>query len=71
MVPTNYLYDFLPESCLLENLSQYVNNVSIISYKQVVFAIAGMSNQLFVSTYMLQLPDKTSLEKFLLCQLKE
>ena len=61
MVPTNYLYDFLPD----------VNNVSIISYKQVVFAIAGMSNQLFVSTYMLQLPDKTSLEKFLLCQLKE
>ena len=44
MVPTNYLYDFLPESCYLENLSQYVNNVSIISYKQVMFAIAGMSN---------------------------
>lgn len=46
-------------------------STTIISYKQVVFAIAGMSNQLFVSTYMLQLPDKTSLEKFLLCQLKE
>lgn len=39
--------------------------------KMVEYAIAGMSNQLFVSTYMLQLPDKTSLEKFLLEQLKE
>ena len=37
--------------------------------KMVEYAIAGMSNQLFVSTYMLQLPDKTSLEKFLLEQL--
>ena len=36
----------------------------------VEYAIAGMSNQLFVSTYMLQLPDKTSLEKFLLEQLE-
>lgn len=34
--------------------------------KMVEYAIAGMSNRLFVSTYMLQLPDKTSLEKFLL-----
>ena len=39
--------------------------------KMVEYAIAGMSNQLFVSTYMLQLPDKTSLEKFLLEQLTE
>ena len=39
--------------------------------KMVEYAIAGMSNQLFVSTYMIQLPDKTSLEKFLLEQLKE
>ena len=39
--------------------------------KMVEYAIAGMSNQLFVSTYMLQLPDKTSLERFLLEQLKE
>ena len=38
--------------------------------KMVEYAIAGMSNQLFVSTYMLQLPDKTSLEKFLLEQLE-
>lgn len=37
----------------------------------VEYAIAGMSNQLFVSTYMLQLPDKTSLENFLLRQMKE
>ena len=39
--------------------------------KMVEYAIAGMSNQLFVSTYMLQLPYKTSLEKFLLEQLTE
>lgn len=39
--------------------------------KMVEYAIAGMSNQLFVSTYLLQLPDKTSLENFLLKQLKE
>lgn len=36
----------------------------------VEYAIAGMNNQLFVSTYMLQLPDKTSLEKFLISQLE-
>lgn len=34
--------------------------------KMVEYAIAGMDNQLFVSTYMLQLPDKSLLEKFLL-----
>ena len=34
--------------------------------KMVEYAIAGMDNQLFVSTYMLQLPDKDTLEKFLL-----
>ena len=33
--------------------------------KMVEYAIAGMDNQLFVSTYMLQLPDKATLEKFL------
>ena len=33
--------------------------------KMVEYAIAGMDNNLFVSTYMLQLPDKTTLEKFL------
>ena len=38
--------------------------------KMVEYAIAGMNNQLFVSTYMLQLPDKTSLENFLLGQLR-
>ena len=38
--------------------------------KMVEYAIAGMSNQLFVSTYMLQLPDKTSLENFLIRQLR-
>lgn len=39
--------------------------------KMVEYAIAGMSNNLFVSTYMLQLPDKTSLENFLIEQMKE
>lgn len=34
--------------------------------KMVEYAIAGMDNKLFVSTYMLQLPDKSLLEKFLL-----
>ena len=33
--------------------------------KMVEYAIAGMDNHLFVSTYMLQLPDKATLEKFL------
>ncbi len=39
--------------------------------KMVEYAIAGMSNQLFVSTYMLQLPDKSSLENFLVRQLEQ
>ena len=34
--------------------------------KMVEYALSGMDNQLFVSTYMLQLPDKAMLEKFLL-----
>ena len=33
--------------------------------KMMEYAIAGMDNNLFVSTYMLQLPDKSTLEKFL------
>lgn len=38
--------------------------------KQMVeYALAGMDNQLFVSTYMLQLPDKKTLEDFLRKQL--
>ena len=39
--------------------------------KMVEYALAGMDNQLFVSTYMLQLPDKKTLEDFLLKQLRE
>lgn len=35
------------------------------------YSLAGMDNQLFVSTYMLQLPDKKTLEDFLLKQLRE
>ena len=37
--------------------------------KMVEYALAGMDNQLFVSTYMLQLPDKKTLEEFLLKQI--
>ena len=33
--------------------------------KLVEYAITGMENNQFVSTYMLQLPDKATLEKFL------
>ena len=39
--------------------------------KMVEYAIAGMDNNLFVSTYMLQLPDKATLEKFLLDEMHE
>ena len=39
--------------------------------KMVEYALAGMDNQLFVSTYMLQLPDKKTLENFLLKQFGE
>ena len=39
--------------------------------KMVEYALAGMDNKLFVSTYMLQLPDKKTLEDFLLKQLGE
>ena len=38
--------------------------------KMVEYALAGMDNNLFVSTYMLQLPDKKTLEEFLLKQLE-
>lgn len=33
--------------------------------KMVEYALAGMDNKLFVSTYMLALPQKDTLEKFL------
>ena len=39
--------------------------------KMVEYAIAGMDNNLFVSTYMLQLPDKATLEKFLLDEMQD
>lgn len=39
--------------------------------KMVEYALAGMDNHLFVSTYMLQLPDKKTLEDFLIRQLQE
>lgn len=39
--------------------------------KMVEYALAGMDNQLFVSTYMLQLPDRNTLEKFLLDEIEK
>lgn len=39
--------------------------------KMVEYACAGVDNQLFVSEYMLQLPDKKRLEDFLIKQLDE
>ena len=39
--------------------------------KMVEYAIVGMDNNLFVSTYMLQLPDKATLEKFLLDEIED
>lgn len=39
--------------------------------KMVEYALAGMDNQLFVSTYMLTLPDKKTLQDFLLRETKQ
>ncbi len=39
--------------------------------KMVEYALSGMDKQLFVSTYMLQLPDKDQLREFLLKQMEE
>ena len=39
--------------------------------KMVEYAIAGLDNNLFVSTYMLQLPDRATLEKFLMDEIQD
>lgn len=39
--------------------------------KMVEYALAGMDNHLFVSTYKLQLPDESTLEEFLIKQTKD
>lgn len=39
--------------------------------KMVEYALSGMDNQLFVSTYMLQLPGKEQLKDFILKQMEE
>ena len=39
--------------------------------QMVEYALSGMDNQLFVSTYMLHLPDKRTLEEFIKNELKE
>ena len=38
--------------------------------KMVEYALAGMDNNLFVSTYMLSLPDKQMLQDFLLREIQ-
>lgn len=39
--------------------------------QMVEYALSGMDNQLFVSTYMLHLPDKKKLEAFILKEMEE
>ena len=39
--------------------------------KMVEYALAGMDNDLFVSTYMLSLPDKNALQEFLLKEIEK
>ena len=39
--------------------------------KMVEYVLNGMDENLFVSTYMLQLPDKKQLEEFLVREMKE
>ena len=39
--------------------------------KMVEYALAGMDNELFVSTYMLSLPDKKTLQEFLLKEIEK
>lgn len=39
--------------------------------QMVEYALSGMDNQLFVSTYLLQLPDKDQLREFLVKQMEE
>lgn len=39
--------------------------------QMVEYALSGMDNQLFVSTYMLHLPDKRKLEEFILKEIEE
>ena len=42
-----------------------LNAKDMVTESDLEDALAGMDNNLFVSTYMLQLPDKATLEKFL------
>ena len=39
--------------------------------EMVEYALSGMDNQLFVSTYMLHLPDKKKLKEFIVKEMKE
>ena len=38
--------------------------------KMVEYALSGLDNPLFVSTYMLQLPDKEQLQEFIIKQME-
>jgi hypothetical protein len=39
--------------------------------KMVEYALAGLDNKIFVSTYMLSLPDVTTLENFIIKETKK
>lgn len=39
--------------------------------EMVEYALSGMDNQLFVSTYMLHLPDKKKLQEFILKEMED
>ena len=39
--------------------------------QMVEYALSGMDNKLFVSTYMLHLPDKKMLEEFMLKEMEK
>jgi hypothetical protein len=39
--------------------------------QMVEYVLSGMDNQLFVSTYLLHLPDKDQLREFLIKQMEE
>ena len=62
---------------LVNNLTEGNNPpVGILLYtdkgsQMVEYALAGIDNQLFVSTYMLHLPDKKKLEEFMLKEIEE
>ena len=57
------------KSDTVRQIWDFHDNVGII-YSKVPYALAGMDNNMFVSTYMLTLPDKETLQEFILSELK-